>query len=68
MYKYFISFCCIYKNGKGYGNTLVESDFRITDLKSIDEMQNWINDVEKWIAKQNDSIEGVVVLNFISLN
>lgn len=67
MYKYFISFSHVTDNGIGYGNTVVESNVKITDFKSIGEMQRWINDVQKWIEEKNGYIKNVIVLNFFLL-
>ena len=68
MYKYFISFSCATNDGTGFGNTVVESNVRISDFESLDEMQKWINDVHNWIAKQNGKVKNVIVLNFVPLN
>lgn len=68
MYSYFIVFSHMTDNSIGFGNVIVESNVKITDFESIDEMQKWIIDVQKWIEKKNGYIENVIVLNFIPLN
>ena len=68
MHKYFISFSHMTDNGTGFGNTVVESNVKITDFESIDGMQKWITDIQKWIEEKNGYIKNVIVLNFILLD
>lgn len=66
MYKYFISFSCETKNGIVFGNTVVETNVKVTDFDSVDDMQRWITDVQECIQKNNSQIKinSVIVLNF----
>lgn len=68
MYKYFVTFSHEINNGIGFGNTVVESNFKITDFESIDEMNKWIFDLQKWIEEKNGYIKNVIILNFVLLN
>lgn len=68
MYKYFVSFSFITNNNEGFGNTIVESNIKITDIDNIDGMQSWLTEVQKWIEERNGKIKNVIVLNFILLN
>lgn len=67
MYKYFVSFK--YANGQeaGYGNVVLESNSKISDFDNINNMQNWINDAQKWI-ENNANFKKVIILNFIFIN
>lgn len=72
MYKYFISFSCETKSGNGivFGNTVVETNVKVTDFDSVDDMQRWITDAQKCvqelIQKKNSQIKinSVIILNF----
>lgn len=68
MYKYFVSYSYFTDNGTGFGNIVVESNYKITDYENIDGMQQWIIDMQKWIEEKNGYIKNVIVLNFILLN
>lgn len=47
MYKYFVSFTHMSVIQNGCGNVVVECDHKISDFTKIEDMQKWINDMQK---------------------
>lgn len=67
MYKYFVSFKVYYSNGKtGSGNIVLESNVRISDFDNIDDMNQWIINMQNWI-KEKLEVESVIIMNFVFL-
>ncbi len=67
MYKYFVSFVFNNANGKNaFGNVVMESNVKITDYDSLDDMNNWILEMTKWIKDKINS-EQVAIMNFLLL-
>lgn len=67
MYKYFIAFNYNSNGKNGFGNTVIESNVRVSDLSTIDEIQQWTIDVQSWIESQNKNIKNAIVINFKEL-
>ena len=67
MHRYFISFRFIDGKKTGFGNVVLETNHKISDFHNVDDMQQWVNDAQKWI-ENNTNVEAAIVLNFILIN
>lgn len=47
MYRYFVSFTHMSDEQKGCGNVILEANHKINDFSKIEDMQKWINDMQK---------------------
>lgn len=66
MYKYFVSYSHSEGNIFGFGCTVLEANKKISDFDNIDDCNNLIRDMKKWI-ENNSNVENVVILNFTLL-
>ena len=67
MYRYFVSFTHSSCEENGCGNVIVETNHRISDFDNANDMQKWIDDLQRWIENKAD-IKNVIIMNFKLIN
>jgi len=67
MYRYFVSFKFVTGKKTGVGNVVLESNHKISDFNNVDNMQQWVDDAQKWIENKINA-ETVIIINFILIN
>lgn len=67
MYRYFISFTHNTPEESGYGNVIVETNYKISDFDNTDDMQEWVDGVQRWI-EDNTNVKNVIITNFKLIN